>query len=293
MAPRPTMHSRPPHPALAPYVERLWHFDDTADHRPRHARERALPTGRMDLVVRLSPQPIRVFGGVGDDTGGSFGHAVIAGARPSYHVRDTSAPSCSVGAHFRPGGAALLLGIPAGELAGRHTALGDLFGSRAARLRERVLGAPSPAARLAVLEAFLLERCVAAPRAHPAVAHALARLGTTGACAIGELCRETGYSQRWLIERFRAAVGLPPKVYARILRFQTALGLAARAPRLPWARLAATCGYSDQAHLSREFQAIAGLTPGSYAPLAGRANHVPIGEPAGSRTFKTAPPAAG
>jgi AraC-like DNA-binding protein len=290
------IQSRPPHhPALAPFVERLWHFDDTADRgRPRCARERALPTGRMDLVVRLSPAPIRVFTGAGDETGRSFGHAVVAGVRPSYHVRDTSAPSCSVGVHFRPGGAAILLGIPAGELAGRHTMLGDLFGADAQRLRERLLDTSQPAARLALLEAFLLERCMAPARHHPAVEHALFRLGTTGTCPIGRLCRETGYSQRWLIQQFRDAVGLPPKVYARILRFQGAVALAGRAPAIGWAHLALMCGYSDQSHLSREFQAIAGLPPGAYAPLAGRPNHVPIAEArAGSRTSKTALPASG
>jgi AraC-like DNA-binding protein len=245
----------------------------------------------MDLVVRLSPEPIRVFADGDDATGATCGHAVLAGARPSYHVRDTSAPSRSVGVHFRPGGAAALFGIPAGELAGRHTALADLPGTRAAELRERLLAAPSPTARLARLEAFLLARSAAPVRQHPCVAHALSRFGTTGSCAVGTICRETGYSQRWLIERFRDAVGLPPKVYARILRFQAAIRCAGLRPAIGWARVALAAGYSDQPHLVREFQAIAGFAPGAYEPLAGRPNHVPMA--ASSRTSKTTAPASG
>jgi AraC-like DNA-binding protein len=280
---------RPPHPSLAPFVERLWHLDETADRAPRCARERALPTGRVDLVIRLSPAPIRIFEDVEGQAARTFGHAVVVGARASFHVRDTSSPSCSVGAHLRPGGAAAVLGIPAGELAGRHTTLGDLWGRQS--LRERLLDETSPHARLVLLEDCLLARLTVRPK-DPAVAHALALLGTTGGCSTARLARETGLSQRWLIERFRAAVGLTPKVYARILRFQNAIAQAGLARSLGWAQVALRCGYYDQSHLSREFQAIAGMPPGAYEPLSvQRPNHVPVGPPLQERPRRA--PASG
>jgi hypothetical protein len=129
---------RSPHPALTPFVERLWYFDEETDGGPPRApRERALPTGTMALVFRLSPEPIRVFDDPRECASRSFGHAALVGVRSTFYVRDTSAPSCSVGAHFRPGGAAALLGVPADELAERHTALEGLWGAEADRLRPR------------------------------------------------------------------------------------------------------------------------------------------------------------
>jgi AraC-like DNA-binding protein len=269
---------RPPTRALAPFVESLWCFDDTADGATNRAlRERALPTGTSNLVFRLSSEPVRVFTDIDDEPGSTFGHAVISGARDSYYVRDTSRPSSSVGAHFRPGGAAALLGVPGEELAGRHTALEDLWGRSAESARERLLDAPAPAARLALFEQLLLARLPGSAPLHPAVDHALARLAARGPCSIEALSRETGTSHRRLIELFRRAVGLTPKVYARIRRFQGALERAGRGRAAGWAQVALACGYCDQSHLTREFLALAGVTLGAYAPLsADRPNHVPV-----------------
>ena len=271
---------RTPAGALAPFVERLWYFDEGTDlARPRAARERALPTGSVNLVFRLSSEPVRVFRSIDDCVGEAFGHAVISGARSSYYVRDTARPSCSVGVHFRPGGAAALLGVPGEELAEHHTSLEDLWGRSASISRERLLAEPRPAARLGLLEELLLARVGRSEPLHPAVQRALARLDSRGACSIEALSRETGYSHRHLIALFRRAVGLTPKVYARIRRFQRAIARAAHARGSGWAEVALACGFCDQSHLTREFQAFAGVSPGAYAPLsADRPNHVPIHE---------------
>src|SRR5688572_20742461 len=158
----PMLLQRSPGAALAPFVERLWLVDERAENpgqcQPRAARERALPTGHMDLVFRLSAAPVRVFGGVEDERGATLGHAVVIGARASFYERDTTQPSFAVGAHFRPGGAQALLGAPAEELAGRHTALADLWGAEAERTRADLGELPTAAARLERLERRLQER---------------------------------------------------------------------------------------------------------------------------------------
>jgi AraC-like DNA-binding protein len=94
------------------------------------------------------------------------------------------------------------------------------------------------------------------------VAYALERLaGSGGGAAIGGLAGELGWSHRRLIVRFRDGVGLPPKLVARILRFERLLAVVRVEPGLGWARAAAACGYFDQAHLAREVRELAGLTP--------------------------------
>jgi AraC-like DNA-binding protein len=82
---------------------------------------------------------------------------------------------------------------------------------------------------------------------------------------VDELARETGWSRRHLAERFRSEIGLPPKVAARVVRFQrvTARLQAGGADRL--GELALDCGYYDQAHRNRDFRAFAGCTPTEYA----------------------------
>jgi AraC-like DNA-binding protein len=85
----------------------------------------------------------------------------------------------------------------------------------------------------------------------------------------------SGLSHRRFLTVFREAVGLGPKVYCRVERLQDALARAAAGG--PWSEVALAAGYSDQAHLVREFREIAGLSPGEYRRAAPRAlNHVPL-----------------
>jgi hypothetical protein len=86
---------RTPAPALAGLVESLWYLDETGAAAPavRAARERALPTGSADLVLRLTDEPVRIFDGLEDRVGRRYRGAVLAGARAAFHVRDTSRPT--------------------------------------------------------------------------------------------------------------------------------------------------------------------------------------------------------
>ena len=92
--------------------------------------------------------------------------------------------------------------------------------------------------------------------------HAWWRLVSThGAASVEALAAEVGWSRRHLFARFREQTGLPPKVFARILRFQRAATLMAAAEGPSLCEIALDCGYYDQAHLNRDFRAFAGRTP--------------------------------
>lgn len=264
-----------PVPALRPFVAVLWASDDTARTEPRVIeRERVLPTGAMHVVFRLSPEPLRVFGDAGDRVGRTVSHAIIGGARATAYVRDVSSPACSVGAMLHPGTARLLFGGSAAELSGAHTPLEDVWGSRAAAARERLLEARSPEQRLDLFEALLLERLPRVRGVNPAVAEALGKLG---ACPVNGVVAESGYSHRRFITLFVDAVGLTPKRYARVLRFKQVLARMVAAPNEPLARVALEAGYSDQAHFNRDFREMAGISPTRYLSAAPeQPHHVPI-----------------
>jgi AraC-like DNA-binding protein len=243
-----------------------------------------LASGATHVVFRLTDQPIQLFADVADRTGTCLGHAVVGGARATFYLRDWVRPVRTVGARLRPGAATLLFGAPAAELAGRHTPLVDLWGRAALEARERLLEAADPERQLALLEALLAARLPAVRGLHPAVAHALARLPEGG--DVGAVVDETGYSHRRFVALFRGAVGLPPKLWCRVLRFQQALDLLARRPALPLTEIALAAGYSDQPHLNREFRELAGVSPREYRAAAPASRlHVPV--PAGSISSKT------
>ena len=190
-------------------------------------------------------------------------------------MRDVSEPVSSVGAELYPGSSQLLFGIPADELAGRHTALSDLWGRSAEVVRERLTEAGNSEQQLNLFETLLAEQLPQMRGLHPAVAPALEQFRITS--NVREVVKHSGYSHRRFIALFQQTVGLTPKRYCRVLRFQHILDGIAVDESVSLVELALAAGYSDQAHFNREFQEFTGVTPTEYrqiSPLS--ANHLPV-----------------
>ena len=268
------MVSRPPLPALRPFVRLVWAGVAQAGAAGGPWREHVLPTGCMHLALRWAGPPLRLFGDATDTRGATLGHAVVGGARNGFYVKEAGAPGWSVGAQLEPGAAAALFRDSAEALAGRHTPLADLCGHDADILLERMQAQGDPASCLQLLEAWLLARLPRVRGIHPGVAASLAVL-RQGA-RVDEAVRASGLSHRHLVAKFREATGLAPKQHARILRLQAALARLGT-PGAPAAELALDTGYADQAHFSRDFRAFAGMTPTDWLRAApAQPNHVRV-----------------
>jgi AraC-like DNA-binding protein len=267
---------RPPRPALRPFVETVWALDERDRGTFEAHREHVIPTGGMHVVFRLGDDPLRLFDHESDRTGRLIGTMLIGGARSRFYIREVAGPSISVGAVLKPGAAELLFGVPANELSDAHTALEDVWGQRARAMRDELAELPSPGQRLDAFEQILACRLPIVQGIHPAVASALQQLRAPA--AIHEVVRASGYSHRRFIALFTRAVGLTPKTYCRVLRFQRVLRSAASAGSQSLADVAMAAGYSDQSHLNREFREFTGVTPGQYRWASPRApHHVRVG----------------
>ena len=265
--------------SLHPWIERIW-VCERPSQPSRALREHSLPNGATHLVVRLDGPPLRLYADAGDRIGRRHAAATVAGIRAGYCIKDTSAPAASVGAVLRPGAALALFGVSAAELAGQHVSLGDLCGSAADALVERLAANGDPEQRRRVFEEFLCARLRPLRGLDPQIVQAASRLQR--ACgadeAIAAIAAGSGRSHRHFIAGFRDAVGLAPKRYARVQRFRRLLAALSATPRPAWAQLAIEHGYFDQSHLIRDFREFAGVSPREYlaAPLAAP-HHLPIG----------------
>lgn len=270
------MLRRAPAPPLDALIDCLWH----AQRLPKaHARERALPTGRVDLVIHLAQEQLTRYADAADLHGQRYSPMLVSGAGTRHFVIDTSRPSLVVGVHFHAGGAAALLGLPASELSEQHVALEELWGAAARRLREQLLAAGTPQQRLDRLEAALLARYQPDARPDAAVRHALRSLSyAPGEARIAALQAASGLSAQRFIASFNQQVGLTPKRYARVLRFKRVIERAAASMgAIDWVQLALDAGYHDQPHLVHDFRAFSGLSPTQYQPAqAQQPSHVAI-----------------
>jgi AraC-like DNA-binding protein len=160
------------------------------------------------------------------------------------------------------------LSVPPAFLTGSHTA---------SYVSEMTADEPTMAARFSILENFLLARPWSSARRHPGVAAALAAIEDNPSIRMADIRDLVGMSTKRLIALFRAEVGLSPKAYARIRRFQAALRLLGTGTS--GARIAAEVGYFDQAHFVREFRSFTGMTPTQYAEQRILLpSHVPVAE---------------
>lgn len=264
-----------PRPPLSRFVDLLWSYEG---YDPPHAMERVVPTGTMQLIVGLHEGGLRVYDRQDHRRFQSLGGSLISGAHSRFVVVDTASQPSTVGVHFKPGGAHPFLAVAADELRDEHAPLDALWGTKAAELRDRLLEAGTPEARFRVLERALLAQ-VARPLArHPAVTLALEEF--QGASLVGtvkEVSEQTGLSQRRFIQVFREEVGLTPKLFCRILRFQEIVRLIGSDRRMEWAEAALRFGYFDQAHFVHDFRAFSGTTPTDYVAHRGEhPNHVSL-----------------
>jgi AraC-like DNA-binding protein len=243
-----------PHPALRGVVSGYADFAERTGS-PRETWE--APGGAIVVILDL-------------DTGwtvegrrfGSFAGGIYA--RP-VRVRHEGS-SCGVQLDLEPIAARALLGVRSADLAERTVALEDLLGVDAGLLAERLHDAPDPRARFAILDEALLQRVSDRPSwVRPEVERAWSLMRASGGqIRVETLARALGCSRRHLTSRFAEEVGVPPKLAARLIRFEAARG---RLGSVPLARLAADHGYADQAHLTREFRALAGAPPTTFPIL--------------------------
>jgi AraC-like DNA-binding protein len=169
-----------------------------------------------------------------------------------------------VGIRFQPVGAFGFLRLPLHQLRNQTVAVDDVLAQFNAHLGDRLTEADSTRQRVSAIESFLLARLSQVLPRDALLEAAVARvLENAGQITVDALTRQMRVGQRELERRFREKIGLGPKRFCRIVRFQDVFrqhGLDEDA----WARVAVDCGYYDQPHFIREFKRITGETPPEF-----------------------------
>ena len=235
------------------------------------ALHRGLPSPELTFIVTLDdPLAIDAHPDPGQPAG-SY-DTLLGGLHTSPALVRHDGRWSGVQLGLTPLGARALLGLPAAGLANWDAEATDVIGGFAAQLRELVVEQSTWAGRFAVIDQ-LLERRAAEVEAdrretvRPEVGYAWRRLRQTqGGVRVAELAAETGLSPRRLGALFQAEIGLAPKEAGRVFRFAHARRRIGRAVTHgeTLAALAAECGFYDQAHLAREFRALAGCPPSQW-----------------------------
>lgn len=218
--------------------------------------------------------------------------AVVVGAQTT-RVVDLliTGPQCAWYIFFRPAGLYRLFGVTAARLTNEGYSATEVLGADAVRLHLHLHHADSPAAMARATEEVLRGRLCCARPAHPVRQAASALLQRHGRIPLDALATASSLSRRHFERTFVEQIGMAPKRYARVARFQFALHLKRQRPALTWTEISQTAGYFDQAHLIKDFRALAGAVPSSFLRLLvdpqgrGWASDVDARRPAMSRSY--------
>jgi AraC-like DNA-binding protein len=265
-----------PQPALAPFIKALWYVRDP---HAIHRHERVLPTGRAQIVLSLA----RDYLTDASNPVNPLDHSpagIFLGIYSRYQQIDAIDFTELIGVVFHPGGTVPFFSDSSSVFTNCETSLADLWGRASHNLRNDLREAPTPEQKFAVLEFALLSRLSLSRHQcrDPILDYALTHLhASPGTTTIAELTRTTGLSPRRLSERFNQQVGVSPKLYCRIQRFQQAIQLMQRSADVRWAELALACGYYDQSHFANDFRAFSGFSASDYSTTNRIwANHIPL-----------------
>lgn len=224
---------------------------------------RHLPHPHVTLILSLGGE-LTVHDPSGVAHGFGEGRGFLAGLHTRPALTSSGPRQRGVQVSLTPTGAHRLLGgVPMDQVTNRVFDLGDLIGVDALELGAQLCEAPGTDAAFRTLEAFFQARILDG-RADlpPEIAFACRLLDESrGSVRIRDIAEQLGWTRKRLVKAFRERVGVPPKAFARILRFDRAMELMKRDPALRWSDAALVCGYADQAHLSREVRDLADATP--------------------------------
>jgi AraC-like DNA-binding protein len=246
-------------PELRGTVDRIIGYRELSGIPSTHREAASL---QVPLVISFA-EPFRI--GLRDDptaadTHSSFSSGLFAGPV----VIETSGASSCLQIDFTPAGARRFFGLPMSELAGRMVGMEDLLGAAGTQLSEQLGNLPDWPSRARIAQDFIVDRIRLATPASAEIDWTFREIARQrGKSRVDHLTTRLGWTRKHLSDRFADEIGIGPKAVARIVRIRSAM-LLARTGASGWADVAADCGFSDQAHLVREFRELAGETPSAW-----------------------------
>ncbi len=256
--------------ALRPFVDRYTGYCMRGFAPGAH---RGMPSRHLTFIISLD-EPVHVAAMPDRSLGGACLDAFVGGLHSSAARIEHDGTQVGIQMSVTPLGARALFGVPAAALAQIVVDLRDLLGADVVELIERLRSAASWPERFGILDEVLVRSLREVSPIAPELSRAWDRIAAAhGAIEVRAVADEVGWSRRHLAERFRMETGLTPKLAARVFRFERSVSMLkalnpfnplAAGPSLSLADVAASCGYFDQAHLTRDWHDLAGCTPTTW-----------------------------
>lgn len=249
-------------PLLAPYIYSIRTFHTEVGLSANDIRT-VVPQGRLKLITPFKGSMISHVNHQSVEHPEACIMVIGAMEGP---VVISSGPITSLSVEFRPGMAYRFLGVSMKELLNAMHPLSAVLGCIGEELQRQIEETPLIEDNIRLIQRFLAQRLHTLVNVDPLIDAAVRLIQSArGSLPVKTVCQELGYSKQYLERRFRDRVGLSPKMFSRILRFQSVYDhwMMQPASKISWQEHAEL--YYDQAHFVREFKQFTGFAPLEYA----------------------------
>ena len=193
--------------------------------------------------------------------------AILIGAKTQNRIRlELRGRVETFAIFFQPTGLQRLFSLPGNLIVDEHYEAHTVLGSAMTSLYLRLSEAKSFCKRVQIADTYFTQRI---PRVcSRSLVDAAARdiIWRQGHIRISQLVSHIGIGLRQFERRFVHDIGIGPKQYARIIRFEAAMRKKVEFPGLNWTQIAHQLDYHDQMHMVHDFQSLSGGSPTSLAP---------------------------
>ncbi len=248
-------------------------------YNPEHSIDRFLPDGNTEIIIDFDDTPKYIYDNETLKEIQACHHVWASGVRTEY----ISIPACKYTAmfviSFKKGMAYPFFPVPMNEISDCVLDADLLWGHDFANLREKLFEFRDAQMRFEAVENFLIEMFLSRLTSNPCVEYALAEIiRQPDQISLGRLNHNIGYSQKHFIDMFKRQVGITPKAYLKIIRFQKAIVEIEQCDDVNWSLISQDCGFYDQAHFIHDFKFFSGFTPEEYIRRKNDVlNYVPVG----------------
>lgn len=235
------------------------------DYNPVHRIDRFLPDGNVNIVIDLTDHPKYIYDNDTLKEIQACRHVWFSGIRNTF-ISIPSGKDCEMFViNFHKGRAYPFVQMPMYALTDSVVDGELVLSPEIMDLREEIAIAPLIEQKFRAAEQYLLKKFSSRLVLNPFIEYAVNTIiHSPQSPSISAIAGKTGYSQKHLIRLFKDHVGLSPKGFLKIMRFQKAISEIS-GPRKPdWIRIALESGYYDQAHFINDFKAFSGFSPGQY-----------------------------
>ena len=258
------------------------HFIYYEGVNPVHNMDRFLPDGNTEFILELTGDPKHIYDNETLTELQTCRYAWVSGVRTRPITIPSGRNSRMLIVAFKRGKAHPFYDFPMTELTDTVVDADLVFGRKIHILREQLLHCKSIQQMFVLVEKFLLEQTGDALHANTpsnCIEYAVTEISNQpGIPVFQQLSERIGYSQKHFIDLFKKKVGVPPKQYLRIMRFQKAVLEIEKGKSVQWSQIAAESGFYDQAHFINDFRDFSGFTPNEYIKRKTQElNYIPVG----------------